>query len=43
MPRPLLVLVILAILLIGGAWFLASGVQKVPTAPIEEEVSLNAA
>jgi hypothetical protein len=39
MSRPLLVLIVLALLLIGGAVFLSRSAREVPAKPIEVDVS----
>lgn len=39
MPRPILILIILVLLLAGGAVLLSMNAREVPTEPIEAEVS----
>ena len=39
MPRPILFLIILVLLLAGGAVLLSMNAREVPTEPIEAEVS----
>ena len=39
MPKSTVVLIILAVLLLGGCWFLSTSVKEVPTKTIEVEVA----
>ena len=43
MSRPMLFLIVLALLLAGGAFYLSSSAREVPTETIEVEVSRDSA
>jgi hypothetical protein len=43
MSRAPLFLIVLLLLIIGGAWFLSSSAHEVPTKPIEVDVSNDSA
>ncbi len=43
MSRSTLFIIVLVLLIIGGAWFLSASAREVPTKPIEVEVSRDSA
>jgi hypothetical protein len=43
MSRSALFLIVIVLLIIGGAWFLSSSAREVPTKPIEVEVNRDSA